>query len=301
MSDFSNSDIRRLDGGLLLVFRELLRQQRVVDAADTLGLSPSAVSHALARLRDLFDDPLFIRRPHGLEPTRAALQLGPKIESLIQLAGATLARDRGFEPSRSDRRFNLAAPEFVTALIGARLIRLLNKEAPHVSFAVGHQPQEPVMDALRKGEIDLAVGRFGALRPGLSAEDLYSDEYCAVARRGHPKFKGRISLKDYCDAGIVFAHWESEVAGDTALPGENQVKMAAAVPNWLSALLMVAASDSIAACPRRLAERQAKLLGLQVMKMPMKSQPFTVRAVRRTGDADAGVDWFLDKIRQSVS
>jgi hypothetical protein len=72
MSDFNLNQIRRLDGGLLLVFRELLRTRRASAVAQRLGLSPSAISHALNRLRDLFGDPLFIRRPHGFEPTRRA-------------------------------------------------------------------------------------------------------------------------------------------------------------------------------------------------------------------------------------
>src|SRR3569623_518493 len=122
MSDFDLNQIRRLDGGLLLVFRELLRPRRASEVADRLVLSPSASSHALTRLRDLFGDPLFVRRPHGFEPTRRAEELGPKIEALIELAGQTLTTDAGFAPARSRRRFRFAAPEFVTALIGGTLI-----------------------------------------------------------------------------------------------------------------------------------------------------------------------------------
>ncbi|MBS0410897.1 MAG: LysR family transcriptional regulator, partial [Proteobacteria bacterium] len=77
MAEFDLNKIRRLDGTLLLVMRELLRRRQAQAAAARLGLSASAVSHALGRLRDLFEDPLFIRRPHGLEPTRRALELGP--------------------------------------------------------------------------------------------------------------------------------------------------------------------------------------------------------------------------------
>src|ERR1700756_5020050 len=139
MSDFDLNQIRRLDGGLLLVFRELLRTRRASTVAERLGLSPSAISHALVRLRDLFDDPLFIRRPHGLEPTRRALELGPRIEALIDMAGQGLAPEGGSAPARSGRRFNLAAAEFVTALIGGRLIQAMRREAPGASLVVGHQ------------------------------------------------------------------------------------------------------------------------------------------------------------------
>ena len=91
MSDFDLNQIRRLDGGLLLVFRELLRTRRASTVAERLGLSPSAISHALTRLRDLFNDQLFVRRPHGFEPTRRALELGPKIEALIDLSPEEVA------------------------------------------------------------------------------------------------------------------------------------------------------------------------------------------------------------------
>src|SRR5471032_1669569 len=98
MSDISQLDIRRIDGGLLLVFRELCRRRRTTAVAAHLGLSQSAVSHALARLRDLFGDPLFLRRPHGLEPTGRALELAPRIDALIDLMGPALRPDPGFDP-----------------------------------------------------------------------------------------------------------------------------------------------------------------------------------------------------------
>ena len=97
-----------MDGGLLLIFRELLIRRRAGEVASCLGLSPSAISHSLTRLRDLFGDPLFIRRSHGLEPTLRAIELGPRIEALIELLGAVVGGDAGFEPGGSRRRFRIA-------------------------------------------------------------------------------------------------------------------------------------------------------------------------------------------------
>jgi DNA-binding transcriptional LysR family regulator len=113
---------------LLLVFRELSRTRRTTEAARRLGVTQSTVSHALARLRDLFADPLFVRRPHGLEPTQRALELAPRIDSLIDMAGAVMTRV-GFDPAYSERRFRLAAAEFVTALVGGRLVQTFRREA----------------------------------------------------------------------------------------------------------------------------------------------------------------------------
>src|ERR1700748_1346656 len=133
MQDIDFNNIRRMDGSLLLVFHELLREKRATAVAKRLGLSQSAISHALTRLRDIFGDPLFVRRPHGLEPTRRALELQPRIEALLQLADETLERERKFNPKQSNRRFILSAPEFVTALIGARLIETFRTDAPGAS------------------------------------------------------------------------------------------------------------------------------------------------------------------------
>src|SRR5260370_10097917 len=114
MNDIDKNDIRKLDGSLLLVFRELSRTRRTTEAARRLGVTQSTVSHALARLRDLFDDPLFVRRPHGLEPTQRALELAPRIDSLIDMAGAVLARGGGFKPAPRARALLVGGPGFLT-------------------------------------------------------------------------------------------------------------------------------------------------------------------------------------------
>jgi len=299
MTDFDFNQVRRLDGGLLLVFRELLRRGRASEAARALGLTPSAVSHALTRLRDLFEDPLFIRRPHGLEPTRRALELGPRIEALLEMAGQTLSPTAGFEPARSQRRFNIAAAEFVTALIGGPLINAMRREAPDVSFVVTHAGQGEAMDALRRGEIDLALGRFGGLSADLVAEPLFSDRYCVVARHDHPRFQGVIGEYDYFNAGHVFAHAPSETGVEPS-PGKFiDTVLIAAVPGWLTALSLVAATDALATCSERLAMRHAARLGLQILKPPFEMWPFDIQAIRREG-ADPGVDWFLGLVRAAV-
>lgn len=299
MSDFDLNQIRRLDGGLLLVFRELLRTRRASVVAERLGLSPSAISHALSRLRDIFGDPLFVRRPHGFEPTRRAVELGPRIEALIQLTAQTLDRQDGFDPARSKRAFNIGAPEFVIALIGAALINRLKAEAPGVVFTVAHVAEEDAFRALRQGSIDLAVGRFGAARPGYATEALYEDRYCITARAGHPRLNGAIDFQGWRDIGHVFAGSPSETAADRT--GGVDVVRIASVPHWLTVLVLVASTDAIATVPRRLAERHAERLGLQVIDPPFEPDAIAVSSMRRAGVADAGVDWFLGQIKNALA
>jgi DNA-binding transcriptional LysR family regulator len=298
MPDIDANNIRRLDGGLLLVFRGLLRRRRTTAVARDLGLSQSAVSHALTRLRDLFDDPLFVRRPHGLEPTRRALELGPRIDMLLDQIGAAMRRTDAFDPARSERRFVLSAPEFIAALIGAGLVNTFRKEAPRAQFGLNFLPPAQALEGLRRGEIDIALGRFGPLPQEFITQTVYRDRYCVAARRGHPVLKGRITSAQYMSIGHVFAHLESEAGAETA--DTPQIAFTAAVPGWLTVLTIVASSDAIATCPRKLAERQAKLLGLQVIKPPFEPLTIEVAAVRRAGSRDAGIDWLLDQIRKVV-
>jgi DNA-binding transcriptional LysR family regulator len=271
--------------------------------AKHLGLSPSAVSHALTRLRDLFDDQLFIRKPHGLEPTRRALELGPGIEALIDLAGTTLSPQSGFDPKSTECRFTISAPEFVTAVIGGPLIKGLQKTSPRASFAVQSLGHQSALDALRRGELDLALGRFGPVGYGLTVETLYEDHFCVVARKGHPRLKSSISLDAYNNTGHVIAHAASETAQNEDVQVQNwlgQIKVVATVPLWLTALALVASTDTIATCPLRLAQRQADVLDLQILKMPFPPQSFTVSAIRRADYEDQGIDWFISQIKKTT-
>jgi len=302
MSDIDLNKLRRLDGGLLLVFRELLRSGRASLAAERLGLSQPAISHALTRLRDLFDDPLFVRRPHGFEPTRRALALGPQVDALIALADAAMSPDRAFDPAVSRRLFSIAAPEFVTALIGGELIQRLRDVAPSVRFAIGHADEAEALRSLRTGEIDFALGRFGAARSGYGVEPLFDDVYCVVARQGHPAIAGRLDWEQWRDTGHVYAWSRSETGGDKSRDyGDGQAVMLAAVPQWLTALLMVASTDGIATVPRRLAERHAGRLGLQVIDPPFNPDRIEVSVMRRAGLSDSGADWFLGEVRRAAA
>lgn len=313
MSDFDFDNIRRIDGSLLLVFRELLALGRATDVANRLGLSQSAISHSLKKLRDIFNDPLFIRRPHGLEPTQKALELGPRIEALIDLAMGILTEDEEFDPKRSQRLFSFAAPDFITSLIGPRLVAAFQSQAPQAAFASNSLYLGSALGAVLRGEDDLALGQFAKLPAGLIAEPLYKERYCVVARKDHPKISGSINMETYAKIGHVFvgrpagAHntdpaYNQEHLASTygVIPGRDVVATTAYVTQWESALLMVATSDAIADCPLRLAERYAAPLNLQVVSPPYKTTSNIVYAVRRDNTSDPGVDWFLQQIRDAT-
>jgi DNA-binding transcriptional LysR family regulator len=282
--------------------------------AQHLGFSPSAISHALGRLRELFGDPLFIRRSHGLEPTRRALELAPRIEALIDLIGATVSAGGDFDPAMSRRRFGIACPEDVASLIGDRLVETFRREAPRATFATRWAILDRALRAVRRGEVDVALGVFGQIPSGLVARPLYADEYCVIARRGHPRIHGSIDLITYGRMGHLFVGNPDGALADDApidrevmdvtygeLPGPDRVRTHGYVSQWETAMLIVSRGDVLADCPRRLAERFADQLGLQVLDPPFPPFRFTVQAVHRAESHDPGLDWLLSCLDEAVA
>jgi DNA-binding transcriptional LysR family regulator len=307
MVDIDRDDIRRLDGGLLLVFRELLRRGRTIAVAAHLGLSQSAVSHALSRLRDVFGDPLFLRRPHGLEPTPRAQALAPRIESLIEAMGAAIRPEQAFDPAASRRWFNIAATEYADEAIAARLAARLQPIRGPVftwKFARGYL----ALEDLRRGRVDLVLGRFDSPPAGFVGDALFEDRYCVVVRRGHPDIQGAISFDQWRTTGHIFVAAASSTddvigpaVGEDPMPSAEDITTIAVAPRWETALSIVAVSDAIASGPRRLAEARADLLGLQVLDPPAAVYPpWSVSMVRRAG-ADAGLDWLCGEVRAAAS
>jgi DNA-binding transcriptional LysR family regulator len=307
MRDIDDDDIRRMDGGLLLVFRELCRRGRTTAVAAHLGLSQSAVSHALARLRDLFDDPLFLRRPHGLEPTARAVALAPKVEALIELMGASLRPEPGFDPAASSRWFRIFATEYAAEGLAAALAPRLRAAAPRAGFSLQFMRAYLALDALRRGQVDLVLGRFDTLPFGFVGDALFDDGYCVAARADHPTIRGGIDYETWRSAGHVFVGAFSPsdnvvgpAIGEDAIPRPDEVVGVAIVPRWEMALAVVAASDAISTGPRSIAEPLAGRLGLQLLALPGDTVgPWTVSIARREGP-DSGLDWLCGEIRAAA-
>ena len=135
MTNMNDVQLRRLDAGLLLIFEAILRERNLARAGDALGLTPSAVSHALARLRDIFADPLFLRRPQGVEPSPRALALREPVERALSALRGALADVDAFRPETIDRVFQIASLDAPIAALAPGLLARLAHEAPKARLA----------------------------------------------------------------------------------------------------------------------------------------------------------------------
>ena len=303
MKDIDRNKIKRIDGGLLLVLRELLRQRRTTVVAERLFMSQSAVSHALARLRELFDDELFVRRPHGLEPTRHALELAPRIDALLDGLGDALGLATSFDPSTTTRSFRLAAPDFLATLVVPPLLARFARTAPRARFAFSQRLGQDALSALERDDVDLALGQFLGSIEGFAAEPMFDDHYCMIARRGHPRLRKKITRALYAELG----HVQVSVGGDFRSPAVGSYsrkawphRTVAAVPRFLMALAVVGNTDAVAVVPHRLARAHAQRFGLALHELPFRPNPIHILAVRRPHD-DPATRWLLDQVKDSVA
>jgi DNA-binding transcriptional LysR family regulator len=304
MSDMSNSKLRRLDGTLLLVFAEAYRLRKLTAVAQRLGMTQSAVSHALSRLREIFEDELFLRRPFGVEPTQRARDLAPRVETIVRLTQETLVEADAFDPATSAREFRVTGLDSATALLGSRLIALCRRTAPNIRLTFRALVRKDSLRALGDGEVDVAVGLVWTKSPEFRAEPLYQETYRVAARRNHPKIGKTLDLRTYLTLDHVLVSVTGDAVGivDRTLAAKGQRRrVVATLPTFLPALAAVARSDVIVTMPTQLVEAYRKPFELRAYAPPLAIRPFALSAVwHRRNDADPGLRWLIAQLRTCV-
>lgn len=303
MPDIDEAKIRQLDGSLLLVLRELLRQRRATLVARRLGLSQSAISHALRRLRELFDDPLFIRKPYGLEPTRHARELAPRVEALLEAMHDALGMPSRFSASETARSFRIGAPDHVATLLAPSLVGSFQTRAPRARFVFSQRLGPDAQQAVLRDELDVALGRFAARDERLAMEPLFDDAYCLVARSDHPKLRRKLSPSLYQRLEQVQVSVSADFRAPEFVATDPEWKagrIVAAVPRFLVAFAAVGRSDAIAIAPERLARRYARTFGMRVHALPFELAPLRVLIARRR-HPDAGLDFLIELLKRAAA
>jgi DNA-binding transcriptional LysR family regulator len=305
MSDIRHTQLRRLDMTLLLVFREIVRTGKASEAARRLGLTQSAISHALNRLRDLFSDPLFVRRPHGLEPTARALALAPQIDSILMLSEQAIASDRPFEPAKEQRALRIGAADDTLSLIAPPLIRRVKKAAPSVQLNFRLAARPDMQDKLASGDLDLGVGFMPRLHGAVEAKPVFRETYLVVARRGHPKLAEPLTLGKYLDLEHLLVSFGGDARGivDQVLEQKGKSRLIGAVmPMFLPAVAAIAETDLVATLPSRVAQRFAPRFKLATAPPPLAIRSYQVSiAWRRVAASDHAVQWLASQIQDVLT
>jgi DNA-binding transcriptional LysR family regulator len=301
MSQFDQIDIRRLDMTLLLVFAELMRQRKLRTVGERLGLTQSAVSHALKRLRDIFGHELFVRRPHGVEPTARAVELEPAVDRILALARDVLMTKEEFDPAKVRRALRIGMLDYGAILLGPKFLTSTRVIAPDLRVAIWFFGRMEAFSALASGEIDVAFGVFPRTPADYVREELFRDDCVVVARVRHPRIRSRITLAQYLREDHVVVSQSGELRGfvdrDLAAIGASRRNILA-LPSFVAALAIVGETDFLGTLPRRLAERFAGKLKLQCLDVPFATRPFTISAIRHRREAQNPlITWAIERLR----
>jgi DNA-binding transcriptional LysR family regulator len=261
-----------IDLNLLAVFQEVYRERQISAAAKRLGLTQSAVSNALARLRRTFDDELFVRTAHGMQPTPFAEQVaGPLGVAMAQVALALNQRSQ-FDPATSSRRFVLAMTDVGEVHFMPALIERCRTVAPHVQVSSVRAGAIDLKDELESGRVDLAIGPFDGISEALYQRMLFRQPYVSMFRAGHPLARGKVTLERFVAAEHVLVD-----ATDSPYDRINQLLEQAGigkttrfrVPHFTAVPYIVSASDLVVTVPQKLAERAARPFGLKWIVPPL--------------------------------
>ncbi len=293
------NNLSRIDLNLLVTLHALLVERHISRTALRLHKSQPAISHALAHLRDLFDDPLLIRRGGRLELTPRANELMPALTQILDQVGTLLAPPP-FDPVRTQRIFHLAMSDYGARVVLPSLVRTLRLQAPGVDLVVTQAGREAMALAAIEGETDLALGVFPRLPDPLRRQTLFVDRFACLADASS---YAEVSLD--IDAWLQRPHalvsmragMDNEVDRALAALG-RQRHLTLVLPHWGVANDLIAGTDLILTVARRNLDSTQQDARLRVFEPPFPIAPFAFEQVwhpRR--DVDPAHRW----LRQLVA
>ena len=314
--------MRALDLNLLRVFDALFEERNVTRAAQRLGLTQSAVSHALNRLRFSIGDELFVRGPSGMRATPRAAEIGPRIrEGLLQL-GAALAPGQ-FTPAETDRVFSIATGSYTCTVLMPDVIRDVRRLAPKAEVRI-RGSGFGLIEELDAGRADLAIGSFSAVPDRFDSMPLFEEQMIWAMRSDHQLAGGPLTIERLATSAQVMlgAGEDSHVVERTlALGGLERRSLwddgrvvqrlceerglqpppTYFAPDAHSAVTLLAASDLVALLPRRLALVYAAPFGLTLFDPPYPVRSFVMTMLWRREHDAAALAWLRGLIEDAAA
>ncbi len=300
-------NLNAIDVNLLVTLDVLLREESVTKAAKVLGLSQSAVSHALGRLRELFEDQLLVRSGRAMVRTgRGEALMVPLRQALGQLE-AVVSAGGEFDPCESEAEFRIAANDYGQFVLLPPLIEAVQAQAPGINLRVRELGSEPPTRRLAHGDLDVALtlGLPEHVPPSLYRRDLFKIDLVTLVREDHPQVGDEMPLDCYCHLShiLVSPLGDDEGVVDSTLRRMGRSRrVALVVPHFMIAPHLVASTDMVLTTARSVAESYAKFLPIRLLDPPLELERGTLSMVwHPRSHGDEGHRWLRRRIREVVS
>ncbi|MGV1033824.1 MAG: LysR family transcriptional regulator [Microbacteriaceae bacterium] len=296
-------DLRSVDVNLIVVLDAILSEKNLTRAGELAGMTPPAVSGALARLRQQYDDPLLVRVGRGFELTPRAEELIPQVREAMVEINRTLDMMPTFDPATSTRTFLIAASDYVLSEINRALLEVIDREAPGVNVSFDPLPRDQTVspeDLLRR---DVFIAASLRVIPG-KRQSLFSDRFVCLVAKNNPRLvNGALSLNDLQDLRHVQASFgpgiPSQVADLLSAAGLSPT-IGVTVPGFLAVPFHLQNTAMVGFVPERVAERYAETLGLQIAETPVNGVLVETAYWHPSRTNDPSLVWLLSKLREAA-
>jgi DNA-binding transcriptional LysR family regulator len=266
-------ELKDIDLNLLVIFNQLLTERKVSKVAENLGLGQPAVSNALARLRKLFGDELFLRTSSGMQPTPFADQLAESIGYALGMIHGAINVKNSFDPAASKRSFSVGMTDIGEIYLLPLLMEKIHKVAPAVSISTVRNTSVHLKDSMEAGHVDLAIGLLPQLKAGFFQQRLFTQQYVCMFRDGHALDRKKITPSDFFAAdhvAVVSTGTGHGIVDDILDKNSPQRKVRLTVPHFVAVGHILQSTDLVATVPERLAEKMAKPFNLKYVAHPIK-------------------------------
>ena len=263
--------LRMVDLNLLTVFDAVMQEQNITRAAHSLGMSQPAVSNAVARLKVMFNDELFVRYGRGIQPTARAYQLFGSVRQALQLVQNELPGS-GFEPASSERVFHLCVCSPLDNILTSLIYNRVEKIAPNIHVVFKSSLNQNTEHQLRYQETEFVIGYEEFRRPEFTSVSLFKDEMVLVASRKHPRISGPLLESDVYNEqhAVVSLDRYASFSQPWYDTPDRQSCIAYQGMALISVLNVVSQTQLVAIAPRWLADEFAESLALQILPLPLK-------------------------------
>ena len=296
-------DVAGFDLNLLKAFEALYAERHVTHAGQRIGLSQSAMSGALTRLREVFQDELFVRSPAGMQPTPRADDLAGPVSAALRLMRHVLQADT-FDPAAADHTVTVAMNDYAAFVLLPPLLARLACEAPRLDLRVrGIFGRAEALDLLDSGEANLAIGYPVEASGRILVHPLLDEGFACIARLGHPAFAEGAHLAAFAAAPHLLVSPEGDRMGlvDRELAALGlQRRIVLSLPQFLVAPFVVAETDLVATIATRVARRFAAAgLGIAAHPPPIPLPGWTLSMMwHRRVDEHPATIWLRDRIAE---
>ncbi|HGG57246.1 MAG TPA: LysR family transcriptional regulator [Nannocystis exedens] len=304
MNIIHHMNLRATDLNLFVVFDALLDTQSVSKAAKRIGLSQPATSNALARLRAIFGDPLFVRRGAAMLPTARSQQIAAHIRAGLSHLDRALAPPEGFDPSTAEHTFVVGAHDFAALLILPSLLAQVRTQAPGITLRIVRMGSLCPYTELEKGSLDLVFAAAINVPRSIACEIPPPIPLATAVRVGHPRVHQRLTLRQFVELDHLLV---APLGGDRS-PVDLALKkrgysrrIALTVPDFLLAPHIVARTDLLVTLPRKVFDLVQPAGGLNLFKTPIqvKRVPYACLWDKRR-EFDAAHIWLRDMVRPTL-